>query len=1126
MSGDLSSLDEESQVRLAAVAQQTTAVGGVVGPAGGFRLSLKFYGVGVSQPVTRALICNGAEEARFMSDDVTHIIVGTHMHKDQNVANFSELYSQAVVVDESWAISSIMLQSILNPTLFSPKSMAFFEGLIVSFSGISPEDRRKLWFVMSHFGALCLIFLDSRCNLLISGNSESVKYNKAMKMSDRISVVCPDWVIACLTKGRLEPIEPYHPKNLVRSPVDNFFNQQIPTEQPVIKEEPQLTLGLSSPLKDPSILELSNTDKNKTSTTKKTNSKFVKANIQFFHSGHGAPPALADREKKKQASLLNNANQLPCTRAPAGSGNASNMAKSPATPVAASEIVKSEPQIATSTNTQQQCPTPVKSNKPKRIIRLARKRPLHFQNEAKPEKRLYDFLKLNKDVDNRVPPECCRRGCKFLVNDVKKFLSNDVLKAVKDFLSGNNFDCSCPCHFLSTSLINDINCQGAWLDAESNPRIRALLDLQQLVASVPQNHQTEFLQNTFYSPNESNPNKSNVIDVQPIDAPLDVTLDVRCEYPPKSIQDAPIDQKQPSSLFQAQELKVEVSLKDESNSPANMGKMKTRSSKVNPALNALYSKYTSEILPIEGRVVMKFKKVKSKSEDCGDLTTISGEPSASASSSADMHIMKCKGTCVEIFWDEKQLRGTGFVSGWYNAIVNDYKTDTDHLIVQDVIDVGVIGKCYKIPFKQLLSENKLRLSLSDPQILTGPNCSNSTTAMQVAANSMASNGVKSEPSIFDNLRNIDVSFAPGVNSVTPSAITVQTSSSHSMTQSMQPSNQISPAAFVNMSFDQTTNKSDGNGLPVHLTTTNQNLDPNSCLQMSAQLCSTDQFNSNSVISNGNLPGINNPNLISNQSMEQQRFSFTDSEQVNNQMQHSKQHPTQFVPQLTTHEQSTNGKQFLPTNHNVLANSLPNCFEGPDPGSANLLMPSNMLLQEIQQHATPSVCSDYFSESGIDDTPINSLLNSNIAANGTNCTNSNVVKNNLSVHNNKTSPLYERSDILRNNDSSMLLNKPPPNLLPHHNMLNNPASLSATTKTQALHCVTGGPSLQANMALNSSNINSISTSSSRLPKAQKTIGFDDLSSDDESEKGNESGVENDDDLFKKNALSILDNLKMC
>ena len=1142
--------------------------GGGTGSVSRLFTVLRFYGVGVSQPVTRALTQNGAEESRFMSDDVTHIIVGTHMHKDQHVSNLSELYSQAVVVDESWAISSIMLHNILNPTLFSPKSMAFFEGLIVSFSGLWHEDRRKLWFVMSHFGALCLIFLDSRCNLLISATNQSLKYTKSLKMSDRISIVTPDWVIACLTKGQLEPIEAYHPRLTASSPIGNSFLHQNRPEQIVIKEEPQLSIGLTSPLKDPSILDLANADKNKSAAAKKANSKFVKANIQFFHSGHGAPPALADREKKKEkaASLVNTAG-VPCSKAMGTLPGISNSAKSPATPIATTESVKTEPQQVTNQSNRSLNSTPVKA---KRIIRLPRKRPLQFQYEAKPEKRrLCDFLKPNPgEFDNRVPPECCLRGCKFLVNDVKKFLSNEVLKAVKEFLTGNNFDCSCPCHFLSTSLINEINRQGAWLDAEANPRIRALLDLQQLVASVPQNDQTEFLQNTFYSPNESSSQKSSAFESSPfLDKPtttqLDITVDVR--FPSQDFQQtssplALVSDKQPFHNEKlSQELKVETALTNREDKTTS--KMKTRSSKVNPALNALYSKYSSEIVIMDGnKIVMKFRKLKPKQDSSkvvsGEQCALDENGASSQEGISDcLSEMKTRGSCVEIFWDERQLRGTTFVPGWYNAIVSEYKSDTDHLVVQDVITEPTSGtvsnsssniaQCYKIPFRQLVSENKIRISsssslsssfaegnnkLPNGNFLLG-DISNTSSASRHGVN------IKSEPiSYYDTFNHfLSSNNCPQVttSSTGAAAFNLQPCSS-----SMQTSNggQISPGAFVNNPFDMAKfeTRLDSTTQPRFSSSDRGNISQNSS-SIGKAFSQTNSVPLLTELTNSNAPytsqftDSNSTSTAFSNSQFQPQFSLENNlvQKLQHQRSGSQINQSDLLNQLT--------------DEGVMTSSNDSCFDtnGVDVASSVLLL--NEMQQ--QQHAmTPSVCSDYFSESGIEDTtPVSTVQqqglllvasNSSSTTSGTASSLSNKVAS--SFINGKSDVGFKYSRLAMDPQTQMGYQRHQQQL-PGMNCLNQrPLVQSISTSSLTLPSPPNSqqisPSMTANMMGSSpscSKIGQMQKQTTQYTSLAKVIGFDDLSSEDEndSEKGNESGVENDDEFIKKNALNILDNLKM-
>ena len=1027
---------------------------------------LKFHGAGVSQQVTKAMIQNGAEECRFMSDDVTHIIIGTHMHKDPNVVGLSELYSQAVLVDESWAISSIMLQKILSPRLFAPKAMAFFEGLIVSFSGISTEDRRKLWFVMSHFGALCLIVLDSRCNLLIAGQPQGLKYNKALKMPSKISIVSPDWVTACLTTGEFVSTESYHPKHTILSEEyeDAMVKQEMkPPEEP---PPPNLTIGICAPLKDPSILQFSTDNTKNRLSIRKNNSKFVKANIQFFHSGHGAPPALADREKRKEKAM----NMCPKTNP---------VPKSPVASSVESVPIKSEPS-----------PAVKDMHKPKRIIRLTRKRPLHFQHEPKPEKRLYNFLQLNETIDNRVPKECCARGCRFLVNDVKKFISSDLSSALKEFLSGKNFDCSCPCHFFSTSLINEINCQGAWLDAESNPRIRALLDLQRLVSSVPRNYQTEFLQSTFYSPTESvlnpNPNLSQESTERCVSSMSEKynssksaeessgRKSVQEEYlttnhkssTPRVTPDVPLDLESSAGT-----LNVIVTLHGDGTASSKSA------SKVNPALNALYSKYTSEIVQMdEKRILMKFRRVKCKSEN--EESAIKEELEGSnyenldCSKMKDLTQIRTPGTTVDVYWDEKQLKGTEFNPGWYTSIVSSYKVETDQIIIQDLFTPS---KTYKIPVTQLLAEDKLRLSKSFlPSTAVVPEattCPNSSVPPVNAPSTPLVNGLSEQLT------------TEGMESGAPSKLHVDCSlptanlkpepcgGSSFMCSDSNNGGQISPAAFVNLPSDVPRTKK----YPSQSNTTNN------CQSSQQQQQPIDIVNLPSpgnIFNNFDLEANSNSAMLSsihNQSSSSVHLSDNDTNQVLHRSSSS----------LSSYDESSlNLKSALRTNE--------------DPPMSKVV--DSLLFTDQQQHATPSVCSDYFSEGGLDEICMTSAVTS------------------------LPQPHQTSSKYVSNSNSSLLSSTFNSSLLFHDQQS------TAFVGQSNLSTIDHSSSSSANIATNSRSqvqyYQSSANQKSRRDELKKSVEFDDLSSDEEVEKSNdESGVENDQEFITKNALNILDNLKM-
>ncbi|CAH0713668.1 unnamed protein product, partial [Brenthis ino] len=174
---------------------------------------VKYYLSGdVSERIMQLLQSGGAENTKYFSDYVTHLICGPNA-ADTDLDDAQDIY-QIPAVTENWVLACARLKKLANPKPYFPSKNKIFSNVTACVSKVSPADAKVLFAIITYHGGKVKLNLDSQCSHLICGSASGKKYSAALTLS-KIKVVTPDWVFESL-RARIQAVtEVFHPKLLV-----------------------------------------------------------------------------------------------------------------------------------------------------------------------------------------------------------------------------------------------------------------------------------------------------------------------------------------------------------------------------------------------------------------------------------------------------------------------------------------------------------------------------------------------------------------------------------------------------------------------------------------------------------------------------------------------------------------------------------------------------------------------------------------------------------------------------------------------------------------------------------------------------------------------------------------------
>lgn len=178
---------------------------------------IRYYTTGeVHDKIVNILKLGGAEHQNYISDYVTHLIVG-HNPEENDITDANDLY-EIPAITPKWVLMCVRLQKRLDTTPYLyPTTPRLFTGHIFCFSNIS-EDRNELWGLITYNGGLVYNKLNRDCSFLVTNVTDSVKYQKAESLGpERIKIVTSDWIVQAVKINSFPDPALFHP-NLINWP--------------------------------------------------------------------------------------------------------------------------------------------------------------------------------------------------------------------------------------------------------------------------------------------------------------------------------------------------------------------------------------------------------------------------------------------------------------------------------------------------------------------------------------------------------------------------------------------------------------------------------------------------------------------------------------------------------------------------------------------------------------------------------------------------------------------------------------------------------------------------------------------------------------------------------------------
>ncbi|XP_076254688.1 uncharacterized protein LOC143192843 isoform X2 [Rhynchophorus ferrugineus] len=165
----------------------------------------------VHEKIKSLLKAGGAEHQNYITDYVTHLIVGNNP-EENDISDANDLY-EIPAVTPKWILMCVRLKRRLDPKPYIyPITQKLFEGKIFCFSQVA-EDRNYLWGLITYNGGLVYNKLSRHCNYLVTGITNSEKFKKAESVGpENIKIVTADWILEAVKTNRLPDVTLFNPK--------------------------------------------------------------------------------------------------------------------------------------------------------------------------------------------------------------------------------------------------------------------------------------------------------------------------------------------------------------------------------------------------------------------------------------------------------------------------------------------------------------------------------------------------------------------------------------------------------------------------------------------------------------------------------------------------------------------------------------------------------------------------------------------------------------------------------------------------------------------------------------------------------------------------------------------------
>lgn len=147
-------------------------------------------------------------------DKATHVICG-QQYDEAHVQEANEIYDTPSVT-EGWVLASVKIGRLAAVKAYDPLPNKLFSGLCFTFVGVDQQDRRRLFSMVKFSGGVVQKVFDSKVTHLVCAAALGAAYSRAMTLpKQKVTIVCPDWIVECLKNKNVVDPEPYHPRLLV-----------------------------------------------------------------------------------------------------------------------------------------------------------------------------------------------------------------------------------------------------------------------------------------------------------------------------------------------------------------------------------------------------------------------------------------------------------------------------------------------------------------------------------------------------------------------------------------------------------------------------------------------------------------------------------------------------------------------------------------------------------------------------------------------------------------------------------------------------------------------------------------------------------------------------------------------
>lgn len=149
-----------------------------------------------------------------MMDKVTHVVVGENPEESQ-VQEARELYEKPTLT-EQWVLTSAKLGKLAPVKPYDQITNGkLFSNFIFTMYKIDPQDRLKLYAMITLHGGIVQKELDNKVTHLLSIGAQSVAMKVAALTKNKLTITTPDWVVECLKQKKLVDSDAFHPNLLV-----------------------------------------------------------------------------------------------------------------------------------------------------------------------------------------------------------------------------------------------------------------------------------------------------------------------------------------------------------------------------------------------------------------------------------------------------------------------------------------------------------------------------------------------------------------------------------------------------------------------------------------------------------------------------------------------------------------------------------------------------------------------------------------------------------------------------------------------------------------------------------------------------------------------------------------------